>query len=132
MSISSDRMFYASMVPPFQPQPVTPEPLPTELAGGACVEQGLPQGLRVPRALSSGAGQAPSNDPEPRQQTGFALRSLPTLSAATPERSSSSSLPPSFAPGRCATIFFDGGAADRGTPALSPAAVSRTALVREG
>ena len=120
------------MAPTLQTQPVMPEPLPTELAGGAYVEQDLPLGLRVQRALPSSAGQALSNGPEPRQQSGFALRSLPTLSAATPERSSSSSLPPSFAPGRCATIFCDGGAADRGTPALLPAAVSPTALVREG
>lgn len=118
-------MFYTSMGRSLQAQPMTRESSQTELAGGACIQRLLPQGLRVRRLV------LPVLEREQRQ-IGFALRSLPTLSAATPERSSSSSLPPSFAPGRCATIFCDGGAADRGTPVMFGAAVSRPAVDRKG
>ena len=44
------------------------------------------------------------------------LRSLPAGLAAIPERFSSSSLPPSFAPGRRAAIFSPRGTVRRGTP----------------
>ena len=42
--------------------------------------------------------------------------SRPVLLAEIPERFSSSSLPPSFAPGRCTTVFTPRGAARHGTP----------------
>jgi hypothetical protein len=44
------------------------------------------------------------------------LRSLPVHLAAIPERFSSSSLPPSFAPGRRAAVFTPRGTAAGGAP----------------
>ena len=45
--------------------------------------------------------------------------SLPGDPAEIRERFSSSSLPPSFAPGRCTTVFTAGGAAQCGAPPFS-------------
>ena len=54
---------------------------------------------------------------EPRKR--FLLSCRRTASAAAiPERLSSSSLPPSFAPGRCATVFTPRGTAAGGAPSF--------------
>ena len=50
----------------------------------------------------------------------FSLSCRPSGSpTASPKRFSSSSLPPSFAPGRCTTVFTARGTAGRGAPSFS-------------
>ena len=49
-----------------------------------------------------------------RDPIDYSLRSLPGFLAAIPERFSSSSLPPSFAQGRCAVFFMTRGTVEHG------------------